>query len=465
MTGYEPDPQVISELRRENAELKEIIRRQQRQIERLEKEIERLRREGRRQAAPFSKGPPKADPQRPGRKAGAGYGRRGRRAVPRQVDRTIHVDCPLYCPDCIAEVKLGEPAYQYQIDLPQIVPERKRFIFETGRCVRCGRHIQGRHPEQVSDAVTVGQVHFGPNVLGLTAYLHKVGGLSYGKIARLLSEWMGFEVSRSALCRALQRLARKAQPTYEQLRETIRGSPVVYADETGWKVGGHRAWLWAVTNLRETVYAIESGRGFAQAASILGKDYAGVIGVDGWAPYRRFEQATLQSCLSHLLRRSTEMLTTATAGAVRFPREVNEILHTALALRDRRDAGQITPHGLRVALGRLRARLGRRLRGRFTHPGNRRLARHLLRYEQALFVFLQRDDVEATNWPAEQAIRPAVVNRKTSGGNRTHGGAQAQAVLMSLLRTCHQKGLDHPTVFAGILRASQPTPYQPLLRA
>jgi hypothetical protein len=118
-------------------------------------------------------------------------------------------------------------------------------------------------------------------VVGLTAYLQKVGGLSYGKITRLLADWMGLSVARSTLCRALARLARKARPTYDGLVGAIRGSPVVYPDETGWRVGGLSAWLWAVTNGRETVYAIHRGRGFAEAASILGEDYAGILGADG----------------------------------------------------------------------------------------------------------------------------------------------------------------------------------------
>ena len=70
--------------------------------------------------------------------------------------------------------------------------------------------------------------------------------------------------------------------------EALRASPVVYADETGWKQGGRRVWLWVFTNLRETVYEILPGRGFEQAASVLGKNYAGTLGVDGWAPYRTF---------------------------------------------------------------------------------------------------------------------------------------------------------------------------------
>ena len=88
---------------------------------------------------------------------------------------------------------------------------------------------------------------------------------------------------------------------------------------------------------------------------MLGKNYAGTLGVDGWAPYRCFKEATLQTCYNHLLHRCHELLETATRGAVRFPRLVKAILRHALALRDRRDA-EISPHGLRVAKGLLQAR-------------------------------------------------------------------------------------------------------------
>ena len=67
---------------------------------------------------------------------------------------------------------------------------------------------------------------------------------------------LGFPVARSTLCRAMQRLARRAKPTRDALVEALRASPVVYADETGWKQGGRRVWLWVFTNLRETVYEI-----------------------------------------------------------------------------------------------------------------------------------------------------------------------------------------------------------------
>ena len=153
----------------------------------------------------------------------------------------------------------------------------------------------------------------------------------------------------------------------------------------------------------------------------------------------------------------------APRGAVKFPRAVKAILQSALRVRDRRDVGEISVHGAAVARGRLKARMGRLLSGRITNPQNRRFAAHLRRYEDALFRFLERDDVEATNWPAEQAIRPAVANRKTCAGNRTQTGAKTLAILMSVLRTCHQKSLRSLDVLAQILRQRTPRPHRPVL--
>src|SRR5439155_3916209 len=102
-------------------------------------------------------------------------------------------------------------------------------------------------------------------------------------------------------------LGRKAAPTYTNLIERVGGSPVVSPDETGWRIGGDKAWLWTVATPDTTVYQIEQGRGYAEAAKLLGEDFEGVLCVDGWAPYRGFDHAQIQTCLAHLLRRSKEL--------------------------------------------------------------------------------------------------------------------------------------------------------------
>jgi transposase len=436
---------------------------QRRQIGRLTELLEEERRKNRRQAAPFSKGEPKQEPGRPGRKPGGSYGRQAIREIPRRVDERVTVPCPLFCPDCGGAVRLEGKATQYQIDLPKVCATATAFEVHVGRCQGCGRRVQGRDRRQVSDALGMGRVHFGANVVSWAGCLNKTLGLSYGKIQRLFSDMFGLELERSTLTRALGRLAQKAEPTYEELKRQLRESLEIYPDETGWRQGGHPAWLHTATSRDTTVYLIARGRGFAEAAELIGGDFDGVIGSDGWAPYWKFPQAAHQTCNAHLLRRCNQMLETATGGARRFPAAVKSLLKKGLALRDRLAEGQISEHGLTIARGRLERDLDRLLSGRpMPHPDNQRLANHLRHSRHDILFYLYYPHVEATNWPAEQAIRPAVVNRKNSGGNRTARGSRTQAVLMSLLRTCQLRNVSPLKTLSQILRDPIPRARLPL---
>jgi transposase len=97
------------------------------------------------------------------------------------------------------------------------------------------------------------------------------------------------------------------------------------------------------------------------------------------------------------------------------------------------------------------------------HDECRKLVAHLAKERDALFRFLTSTDIDATNWRAEQAIRPAVVNRKTWGGNRTWPGAANQGRIMSVLRTAHQHRIDAIDYLTALARAPDPAAIPPLL--
>jgi transposase len=136
---------------------------------------------------------------------------------------------------------------------------------------------------------------------------------------------------------------------------------------------------------------------------------------------------------------------------------VQQVLVDGLALRDRRNAQEISAHGLAVARGRLLARLAGLIDAAPALPDAQRFAKHLATEFPAVFAFLWAPGIDATNWRAEQAIRPAVVARTICGGNRTRRGADTQQVLASVARTIRQRCLDLTTVFTTLLRASRPT--------
>jgi transposase len=436
-------------LRRENRLLNK-------HVSHLEGLLEEARRSAKRQAAPFSKGEPCSQPRRPGRRAGAAYGRKARRPIPTQAGEVFDAPLPEACPSCGGDIEVQPTADQYQTDIPPPQPLIRRFRVHVGACRNCGERVQGRHPLQTSNALGAAASQLGPRAVALAADMNKGLGLPYGKVKSIFASHFGIAVSRGGLCTALQRLARQGQPTYDGLIETIRSSAVVSPDETGWKVGGHRHWLWAFVTPQITVYAIFKGRGYDEAAAILGYDYAGTLVRDGWAPYRKFTLAEHQTCLAHLLRRCHEMIEDADRGAARFPHALRRILLAALLLRDRRARDEISDHGLRVAKGRLAVRFTRLLHGRVVYKPNGTFLKHLKNESPHLLTFLGRADVPATNYQAEQAIRPAVVNRKVWGGNRTWQGAQTQQVLASILRTLKQQGRDPYPILEGMLRSLEP---------
>ena len=89
------------------------------------------------------------------------------------------------------------------------------------------------------------------------------------------------------------------------------------------------------------------------------------------------------------------------------------------------------------------------------NPANEWFAGHLARHQDDIYTFLYDPTIDATNWRGEQAIRPAVVNRKVRGGNRTEAGAEAQSILMSVLRTCAPQGRNVISFVSAWLRGER----------
>lgn len=459
-------------LRRENRRLRGRLRRQGREnralrgevtqlkneVARLKSLLEEARRAAKRPAAPFSKGPPKENPQKPGRKAGEAYGKRACRPVPSRIDETLQAPLPNQCPHCGGEVEPTAVEDQYQTDIPErVATKTTRFQVHVGRCRSCRRRVQGRHPRQTSNGLGAAANQIGPNALALASHLNKEIGVSHGRQVLLFATVFGLKLAKATIVRAIERLGRQAEPLYRQIEMVVRRSDVVYPDETSWRVNGRLFWLWDFVCSSATLYAIRDSRGYDVIEPVLGAAYRGVVVHDGWSPYDRLEFAEHQTCTAHLLRRCRELLEMASGGAVRFPREVRALLLAGLALRKRRDQAVISPHGLAVARGRLETRLDRLLYDTWlTNPENVRLANHLAAHQDQVFTYLWRPGVEASNWPAEQELRPAVVTRKMSAGNRSPLGAHAQEVLMSVLRTCARQGRDPVGLLVRLQRAATP---------
>jgi transposase len=420
-------------------ELSKRLKQLEAQVAELTRKLEETHRAGKRQAAPFRKGPPKPKPKRPGRKPDDGGGH-AYRTVPRpeQVDETLDAHLPDACPHCRGELVETGTAEQFQTEIPR-QPVIRRFRVRIGHCGGCGQRVQGRHPLQTSDALGAAASQIGPDAQAAATLLHTQAGLSHGKIITVFDTLFGIKLTRGASAQINLRAARRLAPDYHLILNTVRASEPVAADETGWRIGGHSAWLHVWVGDRATAYAIDSQRSANALERVLGIDWAGILSHDGYATYDRFEQAIHQSCVAHVLRRAQDLLDVAVGGAVHFPRRVIALFRDAVHARNEHRRGRLPLEHLQDQRDRFDDRLLRLLTGAPRVAAYATFAKHLWRHFEPWFTFVFDPRVEATNWKAEQAIRPAVVNRKVWGGNRTAAGAQAQGILMSVIETCRRQ--------------------------
>jgi transposase len=332
-----------------------------------------------------------------------------------------------------------------------------QFNIEVARCVECDQRAQARHPEQTSDAVGAAAVQIGPRALALAAEMKHGLGVPYRKVTAVLEKALGLPVAPATLARAGQRLAEKAEPTYQHLILAVRQSRVVNGDETGWKVAGENAWLWVFTSEGVTVYTIDRRRSHEVAERILGTEFQGVLTCDCFLAYDPLVYRP-HKCTGHLLKRCSELQKDKQGDATTLSRRVAGLLRGAIKLHDR--WSQMTPERYARACERLEAALDRVLAAEQTDPDNVRLVKLLKKHRTRLLTFLYVGGLEPTNNAAERAIRPAVVGRKISAGNRSERGAKAHAILTSVMRTCQQQGRDFLAVMVELLRSPLPVVIQ-----
>jgi transposase len=448
----------VERLRQENERLRQENERLRRELDEARASLDQAQRQSKRQAAPFSKGPPKPQPKRPGRKSGTAHGRHGHRLPPNPaaVAEVLEAPLPEACPQCGGSVRETEVATQYQTEIPRR-PLIRQFNVHVGCCRGCGRRVQGRHPLQTSDALGATASQIGPDAQAAVVLLNKTFGLSHIKVAAVFHARFGITLTRGASVQIVLRAADRLGPAYQEVRQEIKSSPCVTPDETGWRVAGRPAWLHAWVAERATCYAIDPHRKADVLERLIGIDWSGQMVHDGFASYDRFEAATHQQCLGHVLRRVRDLEAKATRGAVHYPRKLIALFTEAIHLRNRHQRAEVSAEQLQQA----RAQFDRRLRGLAWParevPAYETLSAHLWKHLDEWFTFLSHPEVEPTNWEGEQAIRPAVVNRKVWGGNRTWAGARAQEVLMSVLESCRRAGRPGLEFVSQTLRADANT--------
>lgn len=425
--------------------LQSELRECQAQLQECQAELQQLQEEQRRGSiAPFRREAavsPKAL-KRPGRKPG----HRGQwRRSPAAAATDEHIEVALMaCPECGEALPLeGQRAVEQTIlEVPVIQPRVICLRTYRSECGHCQQKVSSTHPLQVSSAMGAAGTHLGPRALGLAAALNKDLKLSMRKSCRILQEMFGIELSPGGLAQALERVATSLKGAYDENLENLRQSQVIHTDETGWWVGGPGYTLWVFTNQETTYYRVVEHRDRATAKAILSDDFQGVLVSDCLSIYDGLD-GVQQKCYAHHLKALSKALKTEVGQGSSYLLELRALLHSALVLK--RLAPDLKPAQQQRSRDFLETRFAQLLaqpRPPDTPQGRQeeKIRQRLDKQQDHLLTFLDFPAVDATNNLAERQLRPAVISRKLSCGNKTEKGATTWSVLASLAATCQQRG-------------------------
>jgi hypothetical protein len=229
---------------------------------------------------------------------------------------------------------------------------------------------------------------------------------------------------------------------YEEIQRQALHSAVLHADETGWRVNGKTHWLWCFCTGDLTYYMIDRSRGSPALMKFFIEEFSGTLVSDFWGAYNAVACALRQTCLVHLLREleHTEKYKSPGENWPAFAKKLRRLLGDAIRLwRQKEELPEATYASRRE---RVTARLQSLIDSEWDNSHAKRLIKRLRRHRSDLFTFLDQDNVPFENNHAERCVRPAVIIRKNSYGNRSQRGADCQAVLMSVFRTLKQRGHD-----------------------
>jgi transposase len=254
------------------------------EVQALREENEALKRRGLRQAAPFSKGKPKADPKPPGRKKGEGPFTYRRAPHPNEITAPP-VDVPVRrasCLSCGGALLEERVDFAFVTDLPAVVkPVVRPYRVSVCRCEACGERVRGEHPDLAPSQYGASAHRLGPRLKAMSHALHYDLGLPMRKVPELLRLLCGVCVTQSALTQdALRQAERATGEAYRVLRAEVKTAPHVNTDDTGWRIGGETAHLMAFATEEAVVYQIRTRHRNEEVREVLPADYPGVMGCD-----------------------------------------------------------------------------------------------------------------------------------------------------------------------------------------
>ncbi|MBV8772235.1 MAG: IS66 family transposase [Deltaproteobacteria bacterium] len=337
-----------------------------------------------------------------------------------------------HCSHCHADVSgvVQEPLHMYdRIEIPEIKPDITRVTLHGGTCPCCAKSFRAEPPAGLEPGSP-----FGPNLRAFVIYLRFTHAISFERLARLMSDLLGVEISEGALVNILN----DSRPAFAHQASVIRArllsSTILQSDETSVRVGKRTWWTWVFHHGAECCFVIRPSRGKNVVAAFLGEIRPDFWVSDRLAAQMGWAKTNNQVCLAHLIREARYAID---AGDTSFAPKLLKLLRRACSIAGGRD--RLADTTLRTYAYRLTAKLDALLRLRPPHSAGTKLRKVIKRCRQYLFVFFADRAIPSTNNGSEQALRPCVIFRKVTNCFRSEWAAELYADIRSVMETARRR--------------------------
>ena len=405
--------------------------------------------------------PPEVPPLPPQpRKKGALLGHIGWfRKKPQRIDKIKEVklsECPMCRSKDITEYKDMDEHLQEDI----ILPRTETTLYRKHRyyCKKCKKIVTGKGQDEIPNS------HIGPKAKSLALFLKYVVKISERDIKNIFEKLFNLKIAVSSLTGFKDQLRLKLIPLYKELKESLKKGSFMHIDETGWNIDGVNHWLWKFSNKKICISHIDKSRGQKVVENILGKEYDGIIISDFLSAYNKITTKAKQRCLVHILRDLKKVIEYwyDDGQVLGYCKHLKGIFEDAIELHK-----EYKDKAWDDRFYRKRKLLTEELKDfSFPNPNKRilkRFAKRLNRYKDELFTFLYEKDIDYHNNHAEQQIRPDVILRKITFGNRSIKGAENHSILTSILQTAKLNNLDPIATLQDILLPGHKNPFASIL--
>ena len=365
---------------------------------------------------------------------------------------------PHTCRRCGEEL-VGEDTHPYRHQVAEIPPvkiEVTEYRLHTLACEACGTETRAKLPEGVP------QGGFGPRFQSQVSILSGKYHLSKRETVAILDDFYGVDLGLGSVPKLEKRTSAAIAPAVEEARSYVRSQPQANQDETGWREGSKKAWLWVLATKHVSVFLVDLHRSAEVAKNMLGVDFKGVLTTDRWSAYNWLENRYRQLCWAHLLR-DFQAFVERGGEAQMLGEALLVYTHQMFSFWHLLEKDQSSRAQFQEQMIPIRKQVAELLRqgSNCSHSATAGTCRDILKRESALWTFVDVEGVQPTNNLGEQKIRPAVLWRNSSFGTQSKAGSRFVERILTVATTLKQQKrnlLDYLTEACQAANYGRPVP-------